>query len=349
MNARGHALLHLSLVILLLTILLAVPLNAAAQDDVHVFITGPDTLPTNTTVQYTIRITGGPAEEDAENGTFSFIGHLDMPEPLGAEMEPKESISQENTFVVNVTTPTTPQEMTMVVDGTSTTNITDINKTMRSGDVSKAITVFKPYRVNISAVVRNPSAADVKGAQVTFYVDGDLIGNRTLDLAANSTRNVNWEWVAPPEEKGLHDVEVRINEAGTLLEFDTGDNVMTTTIYVGEKPERPVHPVMLFSNGGLMFTLIFFAVLFAFAAFVMWWRTRRGRAYYTPTQSSVMYFEGFLMVTLSLPMFYAADVLFADTDATGDPWVTSIAATALFALGFLTVLFTWRRSRKKKR
>jgi len=345
-HRRGHALLHISLVILLLTILLAVPLNTAAQDDVHVFITGPDTLPTNTTVQYTIRITGGPADEDDANGSFSYTGRLDMPNPIGAIMDPQEGISMENIFIVNVTTPETPQEMTMVVNGTSFTNVND---TMWSGDVSKAIEVFKPYRVNISAVVRNPGPADVKGALVTFYVDGDLIVNKTVDLAANTTQNVNWDWVAPPEEKGEHDVEVRINEAGTLLEFDTGDNVMTMTIYVGEKPERPVHPIMFFSNGGLMFTLIFFASLFAFAAFVMWWRTRRGRAYYTPTQSSVMYFEGFLMVAFSLPMFYVADVLFANTEATGDPWVTSIAATALFALGFLTVLFTWRRSRKKKR
>ena len=341
---RYHMAFHIGLIALLLTILLAVPLNTVAQDDVHVFITGPDTLPTNTTVQYTIRITGGPAK--VENSSWSYNGHMDMPSPKGASMDPQEATAAENIFVVNVTTPEIPQEMIIVVNGSSYTNEND---TMWSGDVSKAIEVFKPYRVNISAVVRNPGPADVKGAQVTFFVDGEMVGNKTLDVAANTTENVNWEWVAPPEEKGEHEVEVRINDAGTLLEFDTGDNVMTKTIYVGEKPERPVHPIMSFSNAGLMFTLIFFAILFAFAAFVMWRNTHRGRSYYTPTQTSVMYFEGFLMVAFSLPMFYVADVLFANTDATGDPWVTSFAATALFSLGFLTVLFTWHRSRKKKR
>jgi hypothetical protein len=239
--------------------------------------------------------------------------------------------------------------MTMVINGTSTTNITDINKTMWSGDVSKTIEVFKPYRVNISAVVRNPGLADVKDAVVTFYIDGEFIGNRTLDLAANTTEKVYWEWVAPPEEKGLHDVEVRINEDGSLLEFDSGDNIMTKTIYVGERPERPVSPVMAFSNGGLMFMLMFFGILFFIGALIMWRNTHRGRAYYTPTQTKVMLFVGFLMVLFSIPMFYAADVLFANPDASGDPMITSGVATILFALGFLTILLTWLRAKKKKR
>lgn len=351
MSAQGRyrIVLHTGLVALLLTVLFAVPLNTAAQEDVHVFITGPDTLPTNTTVQYTIRITGGPAGVEGSNGTFSYLAKLEMPEPRGAELEPQQAESKESTFVVNVTTPETPQEMTMVVNGSSTTNITDINVTSWSGDVSKIIEVFKPFRVNISAVVRNPGPADVKGAKVTFYVDGDLIGNKTLDLSANTTENVFLEWVAPPEEEGLHEVEVRVNDEGTLLEFSTGDNVMTKTIYVGEKPDRAVHPIMYFSNGGVMFVLMFFAILFAFGAFVMWWRTRRGRAYYTPTQTNAMIFEGFLMVAFSIPMFYVADVLFANPDAAGDPWVTSFTATSLFILGFLTILLTWSRSKKKKK
>ncbi len=341
---RYHILLHLSLIALLMSVLLAIPLNTMAQDDVHVFITGPNTLPTNTTAQYTIRITGGPAE--TEGGNWSYNGRLDMPSPAGASMDPQQAMSVENIFMVNVTSPATPQEMTLVINGSSYTNVND---TMWSGEVSKAIEVFKPFRINISAVVRNVGHADVNGAKVTFYVDGVYVGNKTIDILANTTENVNWEWVAPPEEKGLHQVEARINEAGTLLEFDTGDNVMTKTIYVGERPKRPVSPIMSFSNGGLIFTLNFFAILFAFAAFVMWRNTHRGRAYYTPTQTKVMYFEGFLMVAFSLPMFYVADVLFANTDASGDPWVTSIAATALFALGFFTILLTWHRSRKKKR
>lgn len=339
-----HILLHLSLIALLMSVLLAIPLNTMAQDDVHVFITGPDTLPTNTTVQYTIQITGGPAE--VEGGNWSYNGRIDMLSPAGATMDPQEAISAEKIFKVNITSPMAAQEMTMIINGSSATNETNA---VWSGEVVKTIDVFKPYIVNISAVVRNPGPADVKGAKVTFYVDGELIGNKTLDLAANTTQNVNWEWVASPEEKGLHGVEVRINDEGTLLEFDSGDNIMTKTIYVGEIPERPIHPVMIFSNAGMLFSSNFFAALFAFGAFIMWWRTRRGRAYYTPTQTNVMYFLGIAYVIISLPMFYVADVLFANPDATGDPWVTAIAATLLFALGFITVLLTWDRHRKKKR
>jgi len=346
---RSHLAAYMGLAALLLAVLAAVPLNAMAQEDVHVFIAGPSILPTNTTVQYTISITGGPAAEDPENGTYSYIARLDMQSPVGALLEPQEAMSSNHIFTVNVTTPEFPQEMTLVVDGTSTTNITDINLTKSSGEVNKTIEVFKPFRVNISANVRNPGPAEVKGARVTFYVDGELIGNRTVDLWANTTEAVYLEWVAPPEEEGEHEVEVRINDDGSLLEFDTGDNVMRQTIYVGDIPKRPVHPIMFFSNAGMLFSMNFWAVLVTFGAFVMWWRTRRGRAYYTPAQTNIMYLLGIVNIMVSLPMFYVADVLYANPDATGDPWLTAFGATLLFALGLLTVLFTWDRHRRKKR
>jgi hypothetical protein len=349
MSTTLRRLLHIGIMALLFTMLLSLPINTAAQEDVHVFITGPDTLPTNTTAQYTIRITGGPADVEGANGTFRFIGHLDMPDPLGAVMDPQDGVSDKKTFYVNITTPNNPQDMTMVINGTSTTNVTNMNETMWSGDVSKAISVFEPYRVNITAVVKNPSPADVRDAKVTFYVDDELIGNKTVNLDANSTETVSIEWVAPPEEKGLHTVEVRVNDDGSILEFNTGDNVMTKTIYVGKRPERPVSPIMAFSNGGLIFVLMFFAFVFFLVTVFMWWRTRRGRAYYTPAQNNFIFVEGILMIFFSMPMFYVADVLFTDSDATGDPVATAASATVLFALGFLTVLFTWLRAKRKKR
>ena len=58
-----------------------------------------------------------------------------------------------------------------------------------------------------------------------------------------------WEWVASKDDKGEHEVEVRINEDGTLLEFNNGDNVLRKTIYLGDRPEPPMGWVMIFNSG----------------------------------------------------------------------------------------------------
>ncbi|UCF09116.1 MAG: hypothetical protein JSW28_05415 [Thermoplasmata archaeon] len=318
-----------------------------AQDsDVHVFVTGPDTLPINTTVEYTIRITGGPAEESG--GNWSFVARMQAEEaiPIGAELDPQNATSEENIFVLNVTTPQHPQQITLIVNGSSSTNDTNIQW---SGEVFKDVTVFEPYIVNITATVRNPGVADVSGAVVSFYVDGNLIGNRTVDVLANSTESIYVEWVASTKDEGEHIVVVKLNDNGALLEFDSGDNIIRRTIYVGERPERELHPIMYFRNAGLLFTLITVSVLFAAIAFLMRRNTIRGRGYYTPGQSSVMYFEGFLMVALSLPVLYVSQVLYSNPDVEGDANTILAVGIALFILGFLAVLFTWDRTRRKRR
>lgn len=357
MTAQGRskmgsiALFHTCLLVLLVSAVLAVPVMCSAQEDVHVFITGPDSLPVNTTVEYTIRITGGPADEQTGVGNFSYKARMEGDEdPPWGELKPQEGESANNTFTINVKTPENAQTLSLIVNGSSSVMINEtVEDIMSSGEVIKTIEVFTPIIVDISATIRNTGASDVEGAVITFYVDGEKIGNTTVDIAANLTGTVNMDWVASKDEVGVHEVEVRINEEGGLLEFTNSDNVLTKTIYIGDRPERERRPIMFFSNGGLMVVLNLLAILFLFGAFMMRRNTVRGRAYYTPTQNGAMYFMGTLMIALSLPFFYVADVLFQNPDAAGDPWVTSFAGTLLFALGLLIVLLTWDRVRKKRR
>ncbi|UCE75267.1 MAG: hypothetical protein JSV56_06080 [Methanomassiliicoccales archaeon] len=309
------------------------------------FITGPDSLPTNGTDGYTIRIIGGPAET---GGNWSFLARIENPIPTGADVDPSEGNSTENTFLINVTAPSDDRPITLVVNGTSA-NRTD---EAWSGDVLKEIEIFKPVIVNITVTVRNPSQIDVKGAVIAFYVDGLMIGNTTEDVSANTTKEVYMEWVTSKDDEGEHEIEVRINENGALLEFNDGDNVLRKTVYVGERPEREMETIMIFNSSGLVAVIEIIGIFFLIGAYLMRRNTLRGRSHYSSSATNVMYFEGLFMIVLSIPVFVVSQIIADNPDVFDDPsrspaWI--INGIAIFIFGFLTILLTWDRSRKKRR
>lgn len=347
---KGHRLilLHLFISCFFIFVIMVAQYQILAQsDEVHVFITGPDALPINTTAEYTIQITGGPPG-DVKN--WSFEAKVEGPDvmPGDADVLPRNATSSENIFKVNVTTPESTQIIYLIVNGSSS-NITDM---VWSGEVSKEIEVFEPIIVNISAFIRNAHQIDVKGALITFYVDGALIGNRTMDVPANGTEEVYIEWVASKTDEGEHEVEVRINEDGNLLEFEDGDNIMRKTIYVGERPQREMRPIMIFNNSGLVVLIEILAIFFFIGAFIMRRNTLRGRGYYGSAASNVMYFESILMIVLSLPLFTVSQIVSENPDVFDDPNLSLlrlIDGILIFVLGFVTILLTWDRTRKKRR
>ncbi|UCG68128.1 MAG: hypothetical protein JSV09_09895 [Thermoplasmata archaeon] len=323
----------------------------AKADDVRLFIHGPEKLQVNTSAEYIIEITGGPAEE---GGNWSFAARIadkdNMPVP-SASVVPDNMTSPQNSFKVNVTSPNEAQTIVLIANGTSFINLTNLS---RSGDYSKEIEVFEPIIVNISATIRNPSLSDVKEAIISFYIrpkDGSFtkLGNKTVDVGANSTQDVHIEWVASKTDYGEYEVEVRIDEEGTLLEFNDGDNVMRETIYIGDRPERTQSPIMIF-NSGLVFILDVIAFFFFIGALWMRRKTVRGRGYYSTTATNTMYFEGLVMILLSIPVFSVSQIISANPDdVSGDPTGRMIEAIWIFVLGFLTILLTWDRTRKKRR
>jgi hypothetical protein len=157
------------------------------------------------------------------------------------------------------------------------------------------------------------------------------------------------EWIASKDDKGKHFVEIRINEDGSLLEFDDGDNVMEMALYVGKPPSREERPIMIF-NSGLVFFIEVFAFFFFLGAFMMRRRTLRGRGYYSSASTNVMYFVGILMILLSIPVFYVSQIMAENSeDVSGDPFTRMVEAVIIFILGFTIILLNWDRTRKKRR
>lgn len=340
---------YLSLISIISVICMIFSLNAIAQsDEVRVFIAGPDSLPTNATVQYTITIVGGPAETEnlGENETanWSIIARIENPIPQGANVDPKVDNGTHHIFTVDVTAPADPRAISLMVNGTSANE----SDALWSGNVFKEIDVFRPITVNITAVVHNPTDLDVKGAEISFYVEGNKLGNKTEDINANSSKEVYWEWVTSKDDKGEKKVEVRINDDGSLLEFDDGDNVMQQTIYIGDRPEPPQGAIMIF-NSGLVFFIGLIAFFFALGAFLMWRNTKRGRGYYSTRSTFSMYFVGFISIIMSMPIFSVSQILVENPDVTGDSTTRFIQAMVIFILGFITIMLTWDRTRRRKR
>ncbi len=323
-------------------------ITGAQFDEVLVFIDGPSELQTNTTVEYVIKITGGPAEENETAANWSYSARLEAKDSdvSGGYIEPKNAFSEKNTFKINLTSSTNPRILRLIVNGSSATNNTNAQS---SGEVVREIEVFRPIPMNISAIIRNPTKVNVQRAVISFYLDGKLMGNRTVDVPANSSKTVYMNWIFSKKEVGEHTVEIRINEALNLLEFENGDNIKTMVIYVGDRPDREQRPIMIF-NSAIVFVIGVLAFFFFLGAFLMRRNTIRGRGYYSPSATNVMYVEGILMVVLSIPVFYVSQIIAANPDdVSGDPVVRAIQAVFIFIMGFLTLLMNWDRTRRKKR
>jgi hypothetical protein len=349
-NYKGKSMIRFQAILLLvfITSILVFSQTTTAQDEVRVFITGPNSIPTNVTVEYTIEIVGGPAEDEHlgvnETPLWRFEAELTSKIPAVNTVEPQGGNSTENIFKINVTAPNDKNTLSLEVNGTSS-NRTEMKW---SGAVVKEIEVFRPIPVNLSATIHNPSDLDIKDALISFYVDGIEVGNKTEDFSANSTKEVYYEWVASKDDRGEHLVEVRINEDGNLLEFNKGNNVISETIYIGDRPERPDSPIMIFNNDALLFFIGLMAFLFALSGFLMWNNSRRGRGYYSSGSTYSMYFVGLISIVLSIPVFSVSQILTENPEVDGDPTVKVIQAITIFILGFLVIFFTWDRTRKKR-
>jgi hypothetical protein len=330
----------ISLFIIMIIAMMTIQGNVLGQEEVRVFITGPDSIPTNGSIEYTIRVIGGPAEFGESNWTMT--ASIGNPIPQGADVFPFNVSSKNNIFSVNVTAPRDPRDITLVVNATSANE----TESEFSGLVTKEIDVFRPVTVNITATIRNPTQIDVRGALISFNVDGEFLGNLTETVLANSTKEVYWEWIASKDDRGEHEIEVRINEDSSILEFDGGDNVMKQTIYIGKRPDREQRPIMVF-NSGFVLIIEIIAILFVLGAYLMRRNTIRGRGYYSPRSTYSMYFTGILLIALSIPVFSVSQIL-VDNPEVGDSTGRLIDGVLIFILGFLIVMFTWDRSRKKR-
>lgn len=215
-----HIIILFISVILLATIYTAPITNASP---VNVTVVGPSIVGTNQTIEYKIVV----------NGFFKDYGYqlfLTGPNLVGAlpvdEITGTSNVT--NIFYTNITFPSQPETvyiMVMGIGGTGTENVTST--------LQYAVKVV--YPVIFTAEVHNTASITIYDVPVSFYFDNRYIGNETIPtISPNSTAEANFSWIVSSVGNGEHTVKFVINS--TYIYFNNGLNNYQYQIYIGTPP-----------------------------------------------------------------------------------------------------------------
>jgi hypothetical protein len=211
--------------------LLAVPSmqNASAYSDVTLKFDGPGFVGKLETVQCTLTATGGPAGD--VGGNFTYKAEVVADNKTGSSVSPSTGTSPSGVFKMNITMPgEAPQTIKVRFNVTS--------KDLSTGDSVEKVREFEIKVVDpivIRATVYNVGVVTAKNVTAKFYADGIYLGMRTFDLGAGGTKVLSYNWTWLNIDAGKHTVTVVLDDADGIVEFSSGNNVYTMTVYVGDE------------------------------------------------------------------------------------------------------------------
>ncbi len=202
---------------------LQAPSAHAATGGYGMYITGPTVAATNTTVSYTVTISGIFDEYKC----LLLMGGENL---TGAS--PVNQIEQSNyngIFKFSVKTPLQVQKLYLDFRGVGMVNSTHQIKTFE-----RKITVDIKNTYTIIASIKNVENYTIESVTVNFYVDGNYIGNSTVyGINANTSKNVTYEWV-PDVGNGVHSLKMKVGVKGII--FENGKQSYSREIYIGTPP-----------------------------------------------------------------------------------------------------------------
>ncbi len=210
---------------LLSIVFVGVAASGADGGPVYVSIEGKSVVATGEKWQYVVRAIGGPGS--LEGGNFSCRAELVGPDISGSLVSPSSGVSASGVFFLNVTAPSAPQDVTLVVNVTSSTALSS-DRAVKTYPIK----VLAPVVIQVS--VKNSGDFDVLGIPVAFAVDGREVHETTVDVSSLSSKTVTYNWTDPEMSQGEHVITVTLDPDSRFVEFETGGSVYTTTIYVGK-------------------------------------------------------------------------------------------------------------------
>lgn len=119
------------------------------------------------------------------------------------------------------------------------------------------IIVVQPYVFN--AQVSNQGEVGVTGITVSFLVDGVLAGSKTVNISAQSTKDVSYTWVNTGLASGQHTLEVRIDSGDQFVTLNGGGKSYITTFEVGQKDYGGTNWIM-----GIILAIMSLALLWVY-------------------------------------------------------------------------------------
>ncbi|MGD0057319.1 MAG: CARDB domain-containing protein [Methanomassiliicoccales archaeon] len=206
-------------------ILVAYPVSAVEGGPIYVSIEGRNVVATGETWQYVVTVIGGPGVQTG--GNFSYTAELVGLNVTDSLVDPSSGVSSSGVFNMSVTLPPLPQDVTLVLNIISSAGL-DSEKTVKTFPIK----VLTP--VVIQAAVKNTGDFGVEGMPVSFYADGAKVYETTVDIDAQSSKTIRYNWTDPQMSSGQHVITVMLDPNNKFVKFSSGGSVFTTTIYVGK-------------------------------------------------------------------------------------------------------------------
>lgn len=221
--------------------LVVIPAPAAAQDDFLITVNGPQTLIPGEKAKYTVDVAGGPGGEYRYNASVSY----------GAKVTPITSRTTAANFTLDVTAPSVTGQFVLTV------TVSTLNGSV-SNTARHTITTVPP--VVISADVTNGGNVAATGVPVRYYVDGNLVNATTVDIPANTTKKLMYNWSVASLAPGLHTVRVEIDPNGQFLFLQGNGTVFEDTFFVGDAGWGLAN-ILLAVVFGLLLLVVFFTYM----------------------------------------------------------------------------------------
>ncbi len=213
-----HKITFIVLVLLSLTAML--PYTHASSGSVH--IQGPIIAATQSNVTYKVYVDEYFERYKCE--MFIAGQNLTGAKPLNSVSK----TSNDGKFEFEITTPKVPQTLyiSFRIYGYTGSKIKILEREI-------TLSVVSPLPVKVK--IKNPNSYEIKDVVLRFYVDGEYIGNTTVDkVAANSTKTVVYRWIPQNLQKGKHTLKIVIESHGIV--FENGKTAYSYEFYYGEKP-----------------------------------------------------------------------------------------------------------------
>lgn len=202
--------------------------DATAYGGISIQLDRPSFAGKGETVQCTLTITGGPAE-DGIGSNYSYEADIEADNTTGSFVSPDTGSSATGVFKLNITMPgEAPQRIKIVINATSKGGSPSVTKYLEQAFEMK---VVDP--ILVTATVYNVGDVDARNVTAKFYADGTYLASRVFNVTAGSSATLMYNWTFDNIRSGKHVITVVVDDANELVEFSTGNNVYALTIYVG--------------------------------------------------------------------------------------------------------------------
>ena len=201
-------------------------LNSVTNGPLVATISGNSLVANSSTHQYLVVASGGVS------GNYSFTAYVTAGNSTGLSITPASGTSAIGRFYTNVTAGTHAEVVTLNV------NITIGSGSLQSNTTKQfLIDVVNPVVITIP--VENEGGSGVANANVSLFVNNELIQSKNVTLAAGQTTNVTFVWVAYHYPTGRVTATAVISSNGQLL-FSNGASETSFPIYIPGSSENTI-------------------------------------------------------------------------------------------------------------